>query len=336
MLEESTPRTAVWLVARGKARGRAGFKTAAPTHIAEHIDLDSYITPLHHAEFERDVAMLLPDIQIGRSGLDGDCTFGSSPMSRQKFLDIASHLLGGAHGGHVTGYTFRRWLPSVAGALELPLERRRDLGNWSDVVAEDPSQRVKEPMSVRYSQARLAATAQVKRVCLAAVMHLYRWASRDSIPVTFEHLAGCIKSLDCLEARARQASWGRVQAVAEPPSEVPLVADPLEEQDAATEMSDSSSASSSSSSCEEGQDEQSLCKFIPADLIDSIDWIAPLRSKKLHVRKYGSVTDEAAALCTGRCYAVGYTLGTGVAAAAATKRLWCGPCLERLGQQVRA
>ena len=44
-------------------------------------------------------------------------------------LTIALALLGDSQPQRITGYTFRRWLPSVAGALDMPTERRRDLGN---------------------------------------------------------------------------------------------------------------------------------------------------------------------------------------------------------------
>ena len=75
---------------------------------------------------------LVPDIIIGQQGLEGPCIPGTGRMSRAKFFNIANCLLAGAHGQAVTVYTLRRWLPSIPGALQLPIGRRHDLGNWRD------------------------------------------------------------------------------------------------------------------------------------------------------------------------------------------------------------
>ena len=183
-------------------------------------------------------------------------------------------------------------------------------------------------MSVRYSQTRLAATAQVKRVCLAAVMHLHCWATRSDVVLKFEHLSACIKSLDRLEARTRRPTWGELhEQSAGVPVEVPMVEDlaadtPHEDSDASG-SSTSSSSSSASSTDEEFND-------IPEHLAANIPWIAPLRSQQLHVRRQASDEEEAMSVCIGRVYAVGFELGTGAAAAAETGRTRCAACLRRL------
>eukprot|EP00972_Heterocapsa_arctica_P110005 16198195-Heterocapsa_arctica.AAC.1 len=73
-----------------------------------------------------------------------------------------------------TTYALRRFLPSVAEALGMAMEKRNSLGIWVDNVADNTRQRASEPMGVRYSAARLMSAAQVKRACLAALAHLRR------------------------------------------------------------------------------------------------------------------------------------------------------------------
>ena len=328
-----TDRTTVWLVSHGKAKGRAGFKTASPTHVAECVALDSFILPLHAPELEDVTSMLLPDICIGKQGLLGDCRFGTTPMSRQKFLDIASHLLGDTLDTNLASYAFRRWLPSIAGALNLPIERRCDLGNWADVVADESATRVKEPMAVRYSQERLETTSQVKRVCLAAAIHLVRWAAAEDVVAMFSHFAGCIKSLDTFERTVQRYTWGDiVGAAGSSPLVIPLASD-LEDKDkdgnessSTARSSTTSSSSCSASSGSELEDGQA----IPKEIADKIEWVAPQRGKHIHVRRLDLPVEVAASLCIGRQYAIGFTMGVGVITAPTQAKAWCPSCIRKL------
>ena len=113
---ESTFWTSVWQITRGKVASRAGFKTASPTHAAPGVDLDVYIKDLIPPEQASLGNDLLPDLQIGKQGLEGECHFMAGSMPRAKFMGIASFLFGKIAEGKVTGYTFRRFLPTVAGA----------------------------------------------------------------------------------------------------------------------------------------------------------------------------------------------------------------------------
>ena len=142
--------------------------------MAPGLNLKAFIEDLmpQQGEFTN---VLLPDLKIGAKGLEGDCSFNEGQMSRNKFLDIAAWLLQDTEGSKVTGYTFRRFLPTAADALQFSVEKRQCLGNWVDTVAESSGHRTKEPMAVRYSQARLEGTAQLKRVCAAAGC-VTRWA----------------------------------------------------------------------------------------------------------------------------------------------------------------
>ena len=57
---EGTARTQVWSVARGKAAGRAGFKTSVPTHLAPHLPLDPHIALLIEHVSEDDRIRMVP------------------------------------------------------------------------------------------------------------------------------------------------------------------------------------------------------------------------------------------------------------------------------------
>ena len=93
--------------------------------------------------------------------------------------------------------------------MQLSIERRRDLGNWCDVVSEADGVRVTEPMAVRYSETRLEATATVKRLCLAAVVHLAKHSGQKGQGAEWDRLQGCIRSLDSLERYTLHHTWGR-------------------------------------------------------------------------------------------------------------------------------
>ena len=284
--ESCTPRTEVWKVSRGKQKGRGGFKTASPTHVKESMDLSSFIDPLQSDMPAAEADLLLPDIVIGANGLDGGCKFGPGPMSRDKFLDIVASLLEDAAPAKLTTYSFRRWLPTIAGALDMPIDRRRDLGNWVDTVADGSTHRTREPMAVRYSQQRLEATAQVKRVCLAATAHLLRFSTSCSVEVDFTHYTGCIKSMATLERNTMLQRWGQAPASSFPDLEsVPPVPDLTEDEHpkASDEQRDgdkfSTSASSSTSSSLDstsGEEADTTGQFhVPEHLSESIEWIAP-------------------------------------------------------------
>lgn len=53
-----------------------------------------------------------------------------------------------------TSYSLRRWLPSIADAIQLPLEQRDVIGNWCDQPREGERSR-SVPIAVRYSSVKL-------------------------------------------------------------------------------------------------------------------------------------------------------------------------------------
>ena len=54
----------------------------------------------------------------------------------------------------------------MADLVRLTIEQRAAFGNWRDLPKE--LGRSKEPMAVRYSDARLLSSLQVKQICVAA------------------------------------------------------------------------------------------------------------------------------------------------------------------------
>ena len=324
---ESTERTQVWTISMGKGADRAGFKISVPTHLAPGVLLEPHMDVLYQRLAPSDRLHLVPDIHIGTQGLTGECESGVGRMSRTKFFNLAGHLLTPTHLQKVCGYTLRRWLPSVAGALQLPLERRR-----KDVVAGEKS-RVSEPMSVRYSAQRLEATASVKRLCLGAVLHLLKWASAKNTTPTWAKLEGCIRSLPSIERHTGHPSWGTDKGAQEgeeeSSDEVPQFADGSS---SATAETTTSASSPSTSEDEEPQD------LAPADLLQKatvmrVRWLAPCRSQLIHVaRPFNLATKhaESTPLCRDAPFILGYDEGEGVAAAAILHREWCPRCLRRL------
>ena len=329
---ECTERTTVWKVTRGKGADRAGFKTAAPTHAAPGLLLDAFIDD---PQLEREDFMdaLLPDLRIGADGLEGDCSFRAGRMPRAKFLDMASWLLPDAQDDKVTGYTFRRFLPTVADALQFSVEKRQCLGNWVDAVTDQTGRPSKEPMAVRYSQARLENTAQIKRVCVAAVMHVHLWARQGQGQATWEHLAGCIKSLPTLEENTRRSKWGASQPSGTSMKALPAAQVEVSSDDASGSSSSSTSTSETSDSSGNDKTDSEHLGPLPSHLLEELQWVAPKRSKKVHVRRAMDVPlDEPSVmpLCRARPYVAAYTCGTGVSTASKLDRGWCGECIRML------
>lgn len=333
MPDESTPRTEVWKIHRGKCADRAGFKTATPTYIAPGLKLETFISDMK-PEQEVFMHVLLPDIKIGDKGLEGDCSFTEGRMSRNKFLDIASWLLQETEDERVTGYTFRRFLPTVADALQFPIEKRQCLGNWVDTVADKSGHRTKEPMAVRYSQVRLENTAQLKRVCVAAVAHVHAWTQTQQSPATWEQVAGCIKSIPTLEENTRRSKWGKCST-----SEAMSTTPPAAQVEASSDEESSSSSNGSTSSSPSSSDPDTEDGHLPTlshPWLKDVRWIAPTRSKKVHVQKTLDVPlDEPSVmpLCRARPYSTGYKSGMGIGTANELNFVWCNRCLQLLAQK---
>ena len=69
----------------------------------------------------------------------------------------------------VSTYSLRRFFPTVADRLRIPVDRRHDLGDWCDTPLDGAVPVRHAPMAVRYSDARLESSADSRRVCHLAL-----------------------------------------------------------------------------------------------------------------------------------------------------------------------
>ena len=218
----------------------------------------------------------------------------------------------------------------MAGALQLPIERRRDLGNWKDTLADDKG-RVSEPMVVRYSSQRLEATASVKRLCLGAVLHLLKWASARSTKPSMAQLEGCIRSLPNIERHTRHHTWGTMDAKesdADTQEEIPLFHEVYSSASEETSTSASSLPTSAAGGTHDA-DPDPLQRAAEMKVM----WIAPHKSQLLHAARPTALASrhaETTPLCRDAPFISGYDEGQGVAAAPSLRRDWCPRCLRRL------
>ena len=160
-------------------RRRAAFLVAAPTCISPG---DAVFRRMYeHLERElRDCNFLVPDVETRRGhSLSDKSQLVKQPMSYHKFMGVLRALamapplsLNPEDARKLTSYSLRRKLPSVADRLRLPLERRAELGDWKDEVSlggPGPGP-VREPMAVRYSDARLHSSVETRMVCVMALV----------------------------------------------------------------------------------------------------------------------------------------------------------------------
>jgi hypothetical protein len=175
---ECTGRTLVIEVKKGKVNRGAPFKLAVPTHIAEGKPM---FTKLFE-ELESQMGspgFIVPDVNMRRTGcLSPECPLTNRPMSYNKYMGCIRALvmmeplaLSLAEARDFTTYSLRRKMPTIADRLRLPMCMRAELGNWQEAVdvGSADHKRVREPMAVRYSAARLESAAQTRRVCLTAM-----------------------------------------------------------------------------------------------------------------------------------------------------------------------
>eukprot|EP00972_Heterocapsa_arctica_P041615 6135709-Heterocapsa_arctica.AAC.1 len=98
---------------------------------------------------------MVPDLTLGNAGLGGQmCQARPTHMSYSNFVKYLRTMLCMAplampevDAARFTTYALRRFLPSVAEALGMAMERRNSLGNWVDNVADNTRQRAPEPMA---------------------------------------------------------------------------------------------------------------------------------------------------------------------------------------------
>ena len=175
-----SPEQLVGRVSRGKTRRRAAYLVAGPIGVEPgrpmFLDLQAeLLARMPQADF------LVPDLAttLG-AGLNGDTPVVPRAMKYDKFMTLLRALtrappLSFTHdeARQISTYSLRRKLPTLADRLNLSMQHRAELGDWSDPVAAGEERRPlpAEPMAVRYSAARLGSSVRTREVCLA-VLHL--------------------------------------------------------------------------------------------------------------------------------------------------------------------
>ena len=182
------------MVSRDKERP---FLVAVPTHISPGVPLFLEMFHILRANLPN-ADFLVPDVVVVKDkGLGPELEIKDTPMSHAKFsgflraLAMSPPLCASEHdAAQITTYSLRRTIPSVSDRLRLPVERRAELGNWVDKVGGGDERRVREPMAVRYSDARLESSATTRRLLLLSIHKVSRSKPLDDEEVrTLAHRA---------------------------------------------------------------------------------------------------------------------------------------------------
>lgn len=221
-----------------------------------------------------------------------------------------------------TSYSFRRFFPTVADALELTETQRNTLGNWVDSTGRV----TKEPMHARYSAVQMESCATVRRLCLQAVHQIQKHGGTD-----FEQCRTLRPHMGLLLQSVLRDSWGKL---ATETIDVQAMADDLDPPATVTKRklaspcpSRSSSASSSSSSSSSSESAGPP----PAELT-TIEWLLPRGSRSLvHFARLGTLPEQARLpMCTSRPFVYGHQHDLGLTTALALNRPFCPSCVSKL------
>ena len=241
-------------------------------------------------------------------------------MSYSRFQGLLRSLCGLAPLGlpleearRFTTYSLRRKLPSVSDRLQLPPERRAEIGDWLDVLPDGAGgwKPPREPMFVRYSAARLETSASTRRVCLAAL-----WSATDDEAVRQA------EDPQALYKAVLGPEWGRQ----------------LDEPALSPEASQSSSSSSSSTSSHDSASVDSDVSDVSLTSQSGVHWILPTgANSRLHLCRFDpGEEDDLLPSCRHAPFRLGAQRGQGMVDAAQTSRQWSPRCKRRLIDRVRA
>ena len=314
----SNLRSHIWQISKGKHK-KEPFSIAIPTYAGPNepvfqqlqLDMDDALPEHSHS-------IMMPDIFVDRGQALHTATFLPQHMKYGRFVVLCRALcamkplsLQPEELDAVSTYSLRRWLPTIADGLQLPIEERGSLGNWCDSTG----QKLKEPMAVRYSALRMEAVAQVRRVCIAAVSHLLKHVPNASM----DRLTSVAKFLPQFRDQASSQEWGPFGGTTfspeclPAPDEVSCPSTSVATAATAIDSSDSSSSSPSESD-DDAQDEPT---------IDNFQWIAP-RYGLVHVKK-----DENLLMpfCRKIELKPNCDQGVGFDRAALLNRPWCPACI---------
>ena len=313
----SSARTHAWRVPEGKDGHPFAF--SLPTFLVPEVPLFSQVQATLHGTLGVN-APFVPDMYFGTGGLP---VFENRAFSYSRFQDFFRSLLRlpplGLSQEQACSFStrsMRRFLPSIADSLQLADSDRLCLGNWSDGR--------KLPMPVRYSSERLESAAQARRLCLAALHHLFKHIPQ---PGSWLRIRAVAQLLNVLKRLTTSKLWG--QGTEElPPPIVPSSPEGVPTDRPSSDEESSSGTSSSHSSIKRSP----VSSFVWPESAEQLHFVRPAQGM-------WHVTEEQQSflgVCTSRVFKqAGSVWANGLTAALQTHGRFCAPCLLRLPPGLR-
>ena len=346
-----SPEQLVGRVSRGKTRRRAAYLVAGPIGVAPgrpmFLDLQAeLLARMPQADF------LVPDLAttLG-AGLTGDTPVVPRAMKYDKFMTLLRALtrappLSFTHdeARQISTYSLRRKLPTLADRLNLSMQHRAELGDWSDPVAAGEERRPlpAEPMAVRYSAARLGSSVRTREVCLAVLHLLTRNCEDDEKARDYAAKANTWRTegmpLEWTPPGPGQQTLvkekGKPIEDASDEEDQPLP-DLLEDQGKAPPLHDDGDTSSSSSSSNSAPDSDPDDEAQDEDE-RSVIWILTPDAKASIHRASGLIAEDGRPLpvCRRKPFNWGFQTGVGLGEARRTRRPFHAACWKDCGYKV--
>ena len=154
------------------------FNWACPRIIWPGVDLWKMIQPL--ITQIPNCNYLFPDLAVsGWTGLSASTSWIDRPMPYEKFSKLWRGTLVSMNFceewiATFTTYSLRRWLPTIAGALQFSREQKQAIGNWIEVPneAESSKERAVFPMSMRYDDDKDIQAGHIKGLAVTLMYNL--------------------------------------------------------------------------------------------------------------------------------------------------------------------
>jgi hypothetical protein len=220
----------------------------------------------------------------------------------------------------ISTYALRRFLPTTADRLRIPLDRRSDLGDWE-------GGRKKEPMAVRYSDARLESAAETRRVCLEAV---HRTASVPNADIgDDESVRTFAQDVTTIFADVLGEEWGTLSGITRAKLDNEFL---LRSCSGSTSSSRSASENSSSSALSDSSRQGVEDRFESTEVIEHPRWILPAGKKGLlHLGSDNhDFVGSRIPCCRKKGFVFGFEEGLGLSSAEQTGREWSPKCRRQL------
>ena len=220
--EECDGRKDVWLFSKGK--DGQPFKLPLPTHTRADMPLMATLQNFLKAQLGAMAdSILVPDMALPHGGLDRCGSEAQILPQRMKYgrfnkliRDVVYFLAAGDESvaAKMSSYSLRRALPSIADAAGLSEFQRNSLGNWRDGC------KLKEPLAVRYSSARLDSSNLTKQMCLAIAAAASE-GDIDTASSDASKIMGVRNRKDAIEASILTDSWGKLEGSGRPVQSAP-------------------------------------------------------------------------------------------------------------------